>query len=175
MERQRRKGPYKRRRDPGTVANHQLHPYRRASLPVPWQVRRQPSDHDAGEDEQPGGDDEAARIARSHVLAYNEQDMAEDRDRDARKSKCSAVLYRVGDVRNDHIHDGAPGETGNRQSLHVDGRPCRVDGLDDGGQEDGVGEQLDIAREIQEAKRPNFPVFDGGLDVGAVQGLRRGS
>ena len=78
------------------------------------------------------------------------------------------MLYRIRDERRDEIDDGAPRETWDRKSLDVERRPGRVDGFDDCREEDGVGEELDVGREIHQAKSPDLPVFEGGEDVGAL-------
>ena len=75
------------------------------------------------------------------------------------------MLHRIRHEGRDEIDDRAPGKTRDRESLDVERRPGRVDGFDDRGQEDGVGEELDVGGEIHQAEGPDLPVFEGGEDV----------
>ena len=100
--------------------------------------------------------------------------MAHDRGKRAQDAKDGAMLRRIRHEGGDEIDDGAPREARDRESLDVERGPGRVDGFDDCREEDGVGEELDIGWEIHQAKGPDFPIFEGGEDVGALQGLGRG-
>ena len=100
--------------------------------------------------------------------------MSHHRRQRAQDAENGAMLQRIRHERGEEIHERAPGETRDRERLDGESGPGRVDGLDDGGQEEGVGEELEIGGEIHEAEDPDFPVSERGEDVGALEGLGRG-